>query len=213
MPTTNNSDKEKNWIQEVPPEHVPINIKEYNIKEQKKIRDKIESNPTGRNFIVESLNSNPLNNKNSNEEDKKNIGRWGEEYAIIYIKSELEKIHPNIPLIDTKEGFKLKKDDDTIAEVIWFNKEKEGNKSPDIILIKKNEDKIFIEVKSTIELEKDWFFVTKFQWDFIKEKGDKFYIYRVYGAGTNKARLEKIHNPAKLWKDGYIYADPINIKI
>ncbi|NKQ38114.1 MAG: hypothetical protein HF967_01305, partial [Methanosarcinales archaeon] len=111
--------KEVPWTPEVPPEHVPINIKEYNIKEQKKIRDKIESNPTGRNFIVESLNSNPLNNKNSNEEDKKNIGRWGEEYAIIYIKSELEKIHPNIPLIDTKEGFKLKKDDDTIAEVIW----------------------------------------------------------------------------------------------
>ena len=47
----------------------------------------------------------------------------------------------------------------------------------------------------------------------MKEKGDKYHIYRVYGAGTKNAKLEKIHNPAKLWKDGCINAYPVGIEI
>lgn len=47
----------------------------------------------------------------------------------------------------------------------------------------------------------------------MKEKGEKFYIYRVYGAGTDKAKVEIIRNPAKLWKEGKIEADPIRIEL
>ena len=47
----------------------------------------------------------------------------------------------------------------------------------------------------------------------MKEKGDKFYIYRVYGAGTENTKIEKIPDPAKLWKEGHIDAYPIGIEI
>ena len=43
----------------------------------------------------------------------------------------------------------------------------------------------------------------------MKEKGNKFYIYRVYGAGTERVKLEKIPSPVKLWKEGKIEAYPI----
>ncbi|MHA1632402.1 MAG: protein NO VEIN domain-containing protein, partial [Candidatus Freyarchaeota archaeon] len=71
----------------------------------------------------------------------------------------------------------------------------------------------FIEVKSTGGEEKRWFDVSIEQWKLMREKGNKFYIYRVYGAGTSKPRLEKIHDPVKLWKEGYIDAHPIRIRI
>ncbi len=47
----------------------------------------------------------------------------------------------------------------------------------------------------------------------MNEKGDRFLIYRVYGSGTDKAKVEKVSNPAKLWKEGYISAHPIRIEL
>ena len=97
-------------------------------------------------------------------------------------------------------------------EIIWLNKNGESREHYDIKIVENGEE-IFIEVKSTKEYGKDWFQVSKDQWRLMKENGNKFYIYRVYGAGTKEAKIEKICNPAKLWEEGRIDAYPIGIEI
>ena len=146
------------------------------------------------------------------EKAKIEIGRWGEEYAFRCIKEELKNKHPDASLKDTEQGFRLEKNGNVVVEVIWLNKYGESEQHYDIKIIE-NGNEIFIEVKSTKEYEKAWFQVSKDQWRLMKEKGDKFYIYRVYGAGTEKAKIEKIYNPAKLWKEEQIDAYPIGIEI
>ena len=113
---------------------------------------------------------------------------------------------------ETNEGYKLEKDGKVIVEVIWLNKNGESGQHYDIKIIEYGEE-IFIEVKSTKEYEKAWFQVSKDQWRLMKEKGDKFYIYRVYGAGTEDTKIVKIHKLAKHVKDGHIHAYPIGIEI
>ena len=158
------------------------------------------------------------------KEAKEAIGRWGEEYAVYaIIKEKLEeyfningnytfedmlKHYDNI-IKETNKGYKLEKDGRVIVEVVWLNKNRESKQHYDIKI--KNENEIFIEVKSTKEDEKALFQVSKDQWRLMKEKGDKFYIYRVYGVGTKNAKIEKIHNPVKQWKDEKIEAYPICI--
>jgi len=68
-------------------------------------------------------------------------------------------------------------------------------------------------VKSTKDNKKAWFKVSKDQWRLMKEKGDNFYIYRVFGAGTEEAKVVKIPNPAKLWSEGRLVAYPIGVEV
>lgn len=160
---------------------------------------------------------------------KKDIGRWGEEYALYsLIKDKLfnyfnikigehntfEDIlehHANI-VKETNKGFNIEKDGGVIVEVIWLNKYGESGEHYDIKIIENGEE-IFIEVKSTKEYTKAYFQMTKDEWRLMKEKEDKFYIYRVFGAGTKEVNIKKIHNPAKQWEDGSIDAYPIGIEI
>jgi len=209
--------KEKEWTPEFTPESVPINVEEYAPKEVKeteitekevKLSDK-KSATRPQVMYEERVRSTEVLSKKAKED----IGRWGEEYAFRCIKDEMTKKYPDTSLLDTEQGFKLGKDDDrVIVEVVWLNKNGESGQHYDI-KITENEDEIFIEVKSTKEDEKAWFQVSKDQWRLMKEKEDKFYIYRVYGAGTEKVKIEKIPNPAKLWEEGHIDAYPIGIEI
>ena len=221
------------WIPEFSPEEVPIHIEEYIpkeerkmvISEEKKIVDKKPStvrqiSEIGRIQHIEALS----------KKAKEDIGQWGEKYAVYAIIKEKLKEYFNIEIEndsfkdilehhgniveETDEGYQLKKDDSIIVKVIWLNKNGESGQHYDIKIIEitKNKEE-FIEVKSTKEYEKAWFEVPKDQWRLMKEKGDKFYIYRVYGAGTKKSKIEKISNPVKLWKEGYIDAYPIIIEL
>ena len=111
----------------------------------------------------------------------------------------------------TAQGFILEENGKTI-EVRWLNRQGESSAHYDIEIIE-NEKTSFVEVKSTKDSKKDYFPISKEQWTLMKGKGNDFCIYRVYGVGTEEVKLEKIHNPAKLWKEGYIDAYPIRVEL
>ena len=198
--------KEKEWTPEFTPEDISVNVEEYAPKEVKssgqKSSNKFQTTYADRARATEFLS----------KKIKEEIGRWGEQYAFRCIKDEMMKKYPDTSLLETERGFKLEKDGNVIVEAVWLNKNGESGEHYDIE-ITENGDKIFIEVKSTKEYGKTCFQMSKDQWNLMKEKGDKYYIYRVYGAGTKNAKLEKISNPAKLWKEGLIDAYPIYIEI
>ena len=221
--------KEKEWAPEVFPEDVPINVEEYALKEVKET----EITEKGVKPSDRKPPTRPPRDRTPptelSKKAKEAIGRWGEEYAVYaIIKEKLEEYfniikignntfkdtlkHYGNVIEETNEGYKLEKGGNVIVEVEWLNKNGESGQHYDI-KIKEKGDAVFIEVKSTKEYGKAWFQMSREQWKFMKEKGDKYYIYRVYGAGTKYAKIEKIPDPAKLWKEGDIDAYPIGIEI
>ncbi|MCW7081006.1 MAG: DUF3883 domain-containing protein, partial [Candidatus Methanospirare jalkutatii] len=217
--------KEKEWAPKFSPKDVPINVEEYTPKEVKEETTEKKVKLSDEKSATKPREDWARSTEGLSKKAKEAIGRWGEEYAVYaIIKEKLEeyfnikignntfkdmlKHYDNI-IKETNEGYKLEKDGRVIVEVVWLNKNGESKQHYDIKI--KNEDEIFIEVKSTKEEEKTLFQVSKDQWRLMKEKGDKFYIYRVYGVGTKNAKIEKIHNPVKQWKDEKIEAYPICI--
>lgn len=185
--------------EKIPPEDVPSSVMDYSPK-----NDGGEEPP--------DEDPSPIEPSEPPSPEEKEIGRWGEEYALKCIKDEMTKKYPDASLENTPKGFRLAKDGKIIVEVEWLNREEEKGKPYDIRIVE-NGNEIFIEVKSTKEERKTWFKVSKNQWKLMKEKGDKFHIYRVYGAGTKEARVVKIENPAKLWLEGKIDAYPVRIEL
>jgi hypothetical protein len=207
--------KELEWLPQCAPEDAPINIEEYKAQKIDAAEERIETKKQVDSKKVEvptTFEECTLPKETLSKEARVNIGRWGEEYALRCIREELDKKYPNTTLEETEQGFRLVEGGNIIAEVIWLNKENESGKHFDIKIIENGEE-IFVEVKSTKEYGKAWFKVSKDQWNLIKEKGKKFCVYRIYGAGTKKVKLEKIQNPAKLWLEGHIDAYPIGIEL
>jgi len=220
----------KEWTPEIPPEKAPIKIEEYTPEGEKEmgISEKEVSDKKSVTGPRSTYKDWARPSEGLSEEAKKAIGRWGEKYAVYAIMKEKIEEYFNIKVAnntfedmpkdynnvieETNEGYKLEKDGKVIVEVIWLNKNGESGQHYDIKIIEYGEE-IFIEVKSTKEYEKAWFQVSKDQWRLMKEKGDKFYIYRVYGAGTEDTKIVKIHKLAKHVKDGHIHAYPIGIEI
>lgn len=145
-------------------------------------------------------------------EDKKNIGRWGEKYALRCLKEILKGKYPESTIEETDDGFKICIDGESIVEVHWVNKVADRRESYDIKLTESGNEE-FIEVKSTKMEDKDWFEISKAQWEFAQQKRDKFHIYRIYGAGTKNPKLVDISDPYQQWKDGNLTANPIRIQI
>ena len=112
----------------------------------------------------------------------------------------------------TEEGFDIEKDGEIIVSVKWLNKYNESRSHYDIGVTENGEEH-YIEVKSTKTDDKEWFEVSRRQWELSQEEGDKFSIYRIYGAGTEKPKLIKICNPSKLWQEGGIIAYPVRIQL
>ena len=123
------------------------------------------------------------------KEEKEEIGRWGERLVFEYLKRKYPEKH---------------------IEVYWLNENCESGKPYDILVVE-GEDKKYIEVKSTTTDNREWFIVTENEWEFMLEKGEKFHIYRVYNAGTKRAKIEIIPNPKKLFEEGKLRAHPVHI--
>lgn len=143
---------------------------------------------------------------------KKSIGSWGEAYALRCLKDELGKKYSESEVKETKDGFTIICDNQTLVEVHWLNKEEDKGEGYDIKVVENNIEK-YIEVKSTKTDTKDWFEVSDEQWKLMEQEKDKFHIHRVYNAGTMQAKLVDIPNPSKLWREGDLIAYPIRIQI
>ena len=205
----------KKWTPECPPEQAEISSEEYIPKDipqtiviktdEGKIPLPSASKPSTPSKEIKELEV-------LDEKSKIEIGRCGEETALISLREEKMKEYPDSTVKDTENGFILEKDGKTLVRVVWWNKYGDIGRGHDIELLE-NDTMYYIEVKSTKTEEKDWFDVSKGQWIFMREQGDKFHIYRVYGAGTRKPRVVKIRNPAKLWREGNIFAYPVRIQL
>ncbi len=208
----------ESWEPEIPPEDAPIRIEEFD-NFQEKIKSKGITKNSQRLSTEKSVSENEVISNNTDhvvgdlsEKDKIKIGQWGEKYALENIKSKMQKKYPEANVEDTSQGFKLKRGNEVIVEAVWLNKYGESGQHYDIKIIE-NGNEIYIEVKSTKERDKSWFRVSKDEWKLMKEKGNNFYIYRVYSAGTEEAGIKTIHDPVKQWKEGKINAYPMGIEI
>jgi hypothetical protein len=205
----------EDWVPECPPDQAETSSEEYIPKEIPHLL--VTREDTGTKHISierEQPASIPETRelKVLSEKSRFAIGNWGEKYALRCLKGDKTKEYPDAVVKDTDNGFVVEKEGKTLVQVIWLNKNRDQGIGHDIELLENNV-MYFIEVKSTKTEEKDWFDVSRGQWALMQEKGDKFYIYRVYGAGTKKPLVHKIRDPAKLWREGGISAYPVRIQL
>ncbi len=155
-------------------------------------------------------------------DEKKAIGRQGEENALYYLRKLKEEEYlvnqkEEITLSETDEGFFIEENNDIIFEATWENCY--GEHSPplsyDITFIEKGM-KNYVEVKSTKSPDKEWFQITDKEWDLLLSQSERYYLFRVYNVVIGKIYnddIKVIQNPLKEWKDGNLIAYPYKIQI
>lgn len=146
---------------------------------------------------------------------KKEIGNWGERCIL----HDLKKRYKRLGVVeDTEYGFCLKDEENKTIEVCWLNIKSESGKGYDFVIKKGGIESEYIEVKTKVRDEEELIEITGTQWEFARKlfnrnEGDKYWIYAVLNAGQNNAKIQKIKNPIKLWREGRLYAHPINFKL
>ena len=147
--------------------------------------------------------------------DKIAIGKWGEKFVYNALKRTYQE---QGDVIDTDSGFKGVDSNGEEVEIIWLNKHQEKGKGYDFV-IKKNEIEMeYIEVKAKTKGGWELIEVTGTQWEFARKlydqnEGEKYSFYVVSNAGKENAQINILKNPIKLWREGMLYAHPINFKL
>lgn len=135
----------------------------------------------------------PKNNHNNdklNESDKKDIGDHGEKIAQIY----LNKKYSNFKVVNLNEGG--------------------TGEGYDFVIKDKNDNDIFYyEIKSKTESTPQNLQMTRTQWRWAKEQGDKYIVLLISNVGEENSALREYKNPYKLWQNGTIEAEAINIRL
>jgi len=213
---THEKDKEV-WQADVQPNSIPINVQ---VIEPEKI---VTSDLTGQGEQQgEEKEPEKKDEENSKKEDtsktqpdKKAIGKWGEEYAY----NALIKKYQELGVItETDCGFKIKSDTEGETEIIWLNKHQDKGKGYDFVIKKNGIEIEYIEVKTKTKEGEELIEVTGTQWEFARmlfeqNEGEKYYFYVVLNAGKENAQIHILKNPIKLWKEGKLYAHPVNFKL
>eukprot|EP01062_Namystynia_karyoxenos_P043159 TRINITY_DN3159_c1_g1_i3.p1 TRINITY_DN3159_c1_g1~~TRINITY_DN3159_c1_g1_i3.p1 ORF type:complete len:3805 (+),score=1311.45 TRINITY_DN3159_c1_g1_i3:71-11485(+) len=110
--------------------------------------------------------------------DKEAIGRWGEQFVYHYLRAKAEE--------------------DMSDEVVeWCNEEHETGAAYDLVLKAPDAADIYIEVKATVLDSKRTFEMSHRELQFAQLNGDRFHIYRVFSAGTNRARILVVQDPCQ----------------
>ncbi|VVB85353.1 Uncharacterised protein [uncultured archaeon] len=201
---------EKEWQPDFDPDDVEVKFDKF---QKKKFKEPKTSNgKNGSNKKSFSSDEEDEVTDKLSQKAKKAIGKWGEKYAFKFLKKKFcaKYSNGNIEIYD--DSFIIRFNGQVKVEAHWLNKFKDEGEGYDIEVIE-DSNKKYIEVKSTKADAKDWFEVSRRQWELAHEEGDNFHIYRIYNAGTNRARLVDIPNPNKLWEEGELNAYPIRIKI
>lgn len=204
--------EEKTWTPEQEPNKDGVPIKEA-------IPDKIITpDLTGQGEQIETKEPtiiHPEEDVPKTSPDKEAIGKWGEEQVYDNLQVEYKK---HGAITETDFGFEVINASNEKFEVVWLNKYSDKGKGCDFV-VKKNGDAIeYIEVKAKTQREPELIEVTGTQWEFAmdlfnKNEGEKYCFYIVLNAGTKDAKIEIKRNPTKLWKEGRLYAHPVNFKL
>ncbi|WP_353686204.1 DUF3883 domain-containing protein [Thermodesulfovibrio sp. 3462-1] len=147
--------------------------------------------------------------------DKKAIGKWGEKYVYNALKKKYEK---EGKIEDTDSGFKVINANNGELEIIWLNMQQDQGKGYDFVIRKNGTDVEYIEVKTKTQEGEELIEVTGTQWEFARKlfdqnEGVKYSFYVVSNAGKKDAEIRILRNPIKLWKEGKLYAHPVNFKL
>jgi hypothetical protein len=145
----------------------------------------------------------------------KEIGRWGEQYVF---KALLQEYDASSSPVLTNSGGLINTPDGRTIEIVWLNIDKDQGRGCDFLVSVDGDESRYIEVKSTSEDEFQLLRITGTQWELARKlydnnKGQQYWIYRVFNAGKSSARIVTIQNPIELWKAGKLYAHPVNVEI
>ena len=138
---------------------------------------------------------------------------WGESYVYNILLKKFSKKYPDANIKEKEDGFDVIKGGNSIINVKWWNKNGESGSHCDIEINHSKKGKFLIEVKSTEDENRCLFDVSKEQWRLMQEFGNRFYIFRVFGAGRKRAKVMQMKNPYKMWKEGKIHAYPVRIEL
>ncbi len=147
--------------------------------------------------------------------DIKAIGDCGEKHVYRALK---KKYQEQGDLLETDSGFKIVNAENEEFKIIWLNKNHNVGKGCDFVVKKNGAEIEYIEVKTKIQEDPELIGVTGTQWEFARklynhDEGDKYYFYVVLNAGKENAQIHIYKNPIKLWKEGKLYAHPVNFKL
>ncbi|MFH1666102.1 MAG: DUF3883 domain-containing protein, partial [Elusimicrobiota bacterium] len=187
------------WKPNSPPEDVAINIDDAPLETMQTVD---LSSQTVSEAITEKSNKDESAPKETvdkpipTSENIKDIGLWGEKYAEQYLEREYPEDH-----------------------VVWLNQSGNVGKGYDFV-VKDREDKeiAYYEVKTKLDEKPALFEITGTQWEWARKlyekgEGNKYIILLVSSAGTDTAKIKEYKNPLTLWKEGKIYAHPVNIEL
>lgn len=211
------AEKISDWNPEYEPGEVNIKIEEIE-------PDKIMTpDLKGQSEKLEKGRSEELQDKEEDEDvseklshvDKKKIGEHGEMEVYLALRKEYQG---KGAITETDFGFKLINQGNEELEIVWLNKHHNTGKGYDFVIKKTGIEIEYIEVKTKVQEAEELIEVTGTQWEFARklheqDEGEKYSLYVVINAGKSNVGIKKLRNPINLWKDGKLYAHPINFKI
>ena len=210
----NASPRNSSWIPAISPEKAKRKIKEFTPTSAVN-DDRYDDEPDVRKGREPDGRSKKprAEAQGSNHQDKMNIGLWGEKYVMAHLREELYARYPGELQMTGEKSFQIVRQGKTIVRVQWLNQGGDVGRGYDIHVEVHGRAIMFIEVKSTSAPTKDWFRITRPQWQAAHKFRNRFYIYCVHGAGTNEATITQIHNPVHLWEQDKLESNPVEIRI
>jgi hypothetical protein len=146
---------------------------------------------------------------------KKEIGDWGEEHVLCALRA---KYLENGTISETDFGFKTISSNGDSIEIVLLNRHKNVGKGYDFVIKMNGEEVEYIEVKTKTKETEELIEITGTQWEFARKlcgdnEGEKYSLYVVANAGKSNAHIKILKNPIGLWREGKLYAHPINFKL
>ena len=195
----------KTIIEEMTPEKIVIPIEEGQTGEG-------ETNGKGQN----GKDIDKKKTESLSHSDKKKIGAWGEEFVLNGLRNKFMQEPSDIT--ETEYGFKAVSANNEEVEIVWLNKHSDRGEGCDLIIKQNGAEIEYIEVKTKTHSDEELIAITGKQWEsarslFDKGEGAKYSIYVISNAGQSDAKIKKLNDPIKLWKEGKLYAHPVNFKL
>ena len=148
--------------------------------------------------------------------DKKKIGATGERLIFNALKKEYLQMSDDLTATDF--GFKLHEPNGNEIEIVWLNIKSNVGEGCDIVKKENGTEVEYIEVKTKTGSHEELIEITGKQWEsartlYNRGEGNKYFIYVVSNAGQSSARISKLNDPIRLWKEGKLYAHPVNFRL
>lgn len=225
-PESSEKDEDTGWQPKYEPSEIELDIEELDpaeiesleLENQVERYSGQESSSGNETKIITDFANDAQNHEKTeiSNESQKTIGNWGEKAVVEALKTKYQN---NGGIEITDFGFKF-----FIGaiehELRWLNKDSDRGIGYDIVILKDSEDFEYIEVKTKTDANNRLISITGTQWEFARklynsDNGNKYLIYVVTNAGGNvgEAKIRVIRNPIKLWKEGKLYAHPINFML